>query len=214
MSPLHRVGAQIQEALELHDNLTGEAAKARVIDMLRLVRFPDPERGYKSYPFELSGGLRQRAMIAMALVCNPALLIADEPTTALDVTVQAQVLGLIKDLQRELGMSVLMITHDMGVVANVADEVVVLYRGEVMESGTAEAIFRNPPSRVSEGAHGRRAEDRCRSGPQAYATGEPGRYPQGRLDEAEAARESQRAGSSPPSTTSSRATPSMRRASV
>jgi peptide/nickel transport system ATP-binding protein len=144
MSPLHRVGAQIQEALELHDTVTGEAAKARVIDMLRLVRFPDPERGYKSYPFELSGGLRQRAMIAMALVCKPALLVADEPTTALDVTVQAQVLGLIKDLQRELGMSVLMITHDMGVVANVADEVVVLYRGEVMEAGTAEDIFRNP----------------------------------------------------------------------
>jgi peptide/nickel transport system ATP-binding protein len=144
MSPLHRVGQQIQEALELHDNVTGEAAKARVLDMLRLVRFPDPERGYKSYPFELSGGLRQRAMIAMALVCNPALLVADEPTTALDVTVQAQVLGLIKDLQSELGMSVLMITHDMGVVANVADEVVVLYRGEVMEAGMAEDIFRDP----------------------------------------------------------------------
>ena len=144
MSPLHRVGNQIQEALELHDTVTGEAAKARVLDMLRLVRFPDPERGYKSYPFELSGGLRQRAMIAMALVCRPALLVADEPTTALDVTVQAQVLGLIKDLQRELGMAVLMITHDMGVVANVADEVVVLYRGEVMEAGCAEDIFNKP----------------------------------------------------------------------
>jgi peptide/nickel transport system ATP-binding protein len=144
MSPLHRVGEQIQEALELHHAVTGEAAKARVLDMLRLVRYPDPERGYKSYPFELSGGLRQRAMIAMALVCRPALLVADEPTTALDVTVQAQVLGLIKDLQAELGMAVLMITHDMGVVANVADEVVVLYRGEVMESGDAEDIFRSP----------------------------------------------------------------------
>ncbi len=143
LSPIHRVGDQIQEALELHDNVTGDAAKARVIDMLRLVRYPDPKRGYKSYPFELSGGLRQRAMIAMALVCRPALLIADEPTTALDVTVQAQVLGLIKDLQRELGMAVLMITHDMGVVANVADEVVVLYRGEVMEAGNAEDIFRD-----------------------------------------------------------------------
>ena len=144
MSPLHRVGGQIQEALELHHAVTGEAAKTRVLEMLRLVRYPDPERGYKSYPFELSGGLRQRAMIAMALVCRPALLVADEPTTALDVTVQAQVLGLIKDLQRELGMAVLMITHDMGVVANVADEVVVLYRGEVMESGHAEDIFRSP----------------------------------------------------------------------
>ena len=144
MSPLHRVGEQIQEALELHHPVTGEAAKTRVLDMLRLVRYPDPERGYKSYPFELSGGLRQRAMIAMALVCRPALLVADEPTTALDVTVQAQVLGLIKDLQAELGMAVLMITHDMGVVANVADEVVVLYRGEVMEAGDAEDIFRSP----------------------------------------------------------------------
>ncbi len=144
MSPLHRVGDQIQEALELHSGVTGDAARTRVLDMLRLVRYPDPERGYKSYPFELSGGLRQRAMIAMALVCNPALLVADEPTTALDVTVQAQVLGLIRDLQRELGMSVLMITHDMGVVANVADEVVVLYRGEVMEAGVAEDIFRDP----------------------------------------------------------------------
>ena len=144
MSPLHRVGEQIQEALELHHPVTGEAAKSRVLDMLRLVRYPDPERGYKSYPFELSGGLRQRAMIAMALVCRPALLVADEPTTALDVTVQAQVLGLIKDLQAELGMAVLMITHDMGVVANVADEVVVLYRGEVMEAGDAGDIFRSP----------------------------------------------------------------------
>ena len=144
LSPLHRVGGQIQEALELHADVSGAAARARVIDMLRLVRFPDPERGYKSYPFELSGGLRQRAMIAMALVCQPALLVADEPTTALDVTVQAQVLGLMKDLQSELDMSMLIITHDMGVVANMADEVVVLYRGEVMESGAADDIFRDP----------------------------------------------------------------------
>jgi peptide/nickel transport system ATP-binding protein len=144
LSPLHRTGFQIQEALELHTDTRGAAAKARVIEMLRLVRFPDPERGYRSYPFELSGGLRQRAMIAMALICRPALLVADEPTTALDVTVQAQVLGLMRDLQRELGMAVLLITHDMGVVANMADEVVVMYRGEVMEAGTASDIFRNP----------------------------------------------------------------------
>jgi peptide/nickel transport system ATP-binding protein len=144
MSPLHRVGFQIQEALELHSDLRGVAAKARVIDMLKLVRFPDPERGYRSYPFELSGGLRQRAMLAMALIGKPALLVADEPTTALDVTVQAQVLGLIRDLQAELGMSVLMITHDMGVVANMADEVVVMYRGAVMERGTVEDIFASP----------------------------------------------------------------------
>jgi peptide/nickel transport system ATP-binding protein len=144
LSPLHTVGDQITEALRLHEGLSADAAKARCIDILKLVRFPDPVRAYKTYSFELSGGLRQRAMIAMALVCGPALLIADEPSTALDVTVQAQILGLIKDLQKELGMAVLMITHDMGVVANVADEVVVVYHGEVMESGMVDDIFRKP----------------------------------------------------------------------
>jgi peptide/nickel transport system ATP-binding protein len=112
--------------------------------MLRLVGFPNPAQAMRTYPFELSGGLRQRAMIAMALVCHPALLIADEPTTALDVTIQAQILKLISDLQKELGMSVLMITHDLGVVANVADEIVVMYHGQVLESGTLDDIFRNP----------------------------------------------------------------------
>src|SRR6185312_12686758 len=111
-------------------------------EMLRLVGFPDPKRALRSYPFELSGGLRQRAMIAMALVCRPALLIADEPTTALDVTIQAQILKLVIELQHELGMAVLLITHDLGVVANVAEEIVVMYRGEVMESGTLDDIFR------------------------------------------------------------------------
>ena len=110
--------------------------------MLRLVGFPDRERAWRSYPFELSGGLRQRAMIAMALVCRPALLIADEPTTALDVTIQAQILKLMVELQHELGMAVLLITHDLGVVANIAEEIVVMYRGEVMESGTLDDIFR------------------------------------------------------------------------
>ena len=112
--------------------------------MLRMVGFPDPKRALRTYPFELSGGLRQRAMIAMALVCRPALLIADEPTTALDVTIQAQILRLIKDLQAELGMALLMITHDLGVVANVADDVVVMYRGKVVESGDLHDIFRDP----------------------------------------------------------------------
>ena len=111
--------------------------------MLGLVGFPDPQRAARSYPFELSGGLRQRAMIAMALVCHPALLIADEPTTALDVTIQAQILKLIIELQRELDMAVLLITHDLGVVANVAEEIVVMYRGEVMESGTLDDIFQH-----------------------------------------------------------------------
>ena len=112
--------------------------------MLRLVGFPDPRRALETYPFELSGGLRQRAMIAMALVCRPALLIADEPTTALDVTIQAQILKLLNDLQAELGMAMLLITHDLGVVANMADEVVVMYHGEVMESGPVDDIFRDP----------------------------------------------------------------------
>ncbi|MBI1383441.1 MAG: dipeptide ABC transporter ATP-binding protein [Rhizobiales bacterium] len=144
LSPLHTVGNQIAEALELHQDLKSGEVEARCLEMLRLVRFPDPDRAFRSYPFELSGGLRQRAMIAMALVCGPALLIADEPTTALDVTVQAQILGLIKDLQRDLGMAVLLITHDMGVVANIAEEVVVVYKGEVMEAGTIGDILGDP----------------------------------------------------------------------
>ena len=141
-SPLHTVGNQIGEALHLHQTLSAEAGREKTIEMLRLVGFPDPDQALTAYPFELSGGLRQRAMIAMALICRPALLIADEPTTALDVTIQAQILKLIADLQRELGMAVLMITHDLGVVANIAEEVVVMYRGKVMEQGTLDDIFR------------------------------------------------------------------------
>jgi peptide/nickel transport system ATP-binding protein len=141
LSPLHTIGDQVGEALRLHRDVTSAQAKELTIEMLRLVGFPDGERAWRSYPFELSGGLRQRAMIAMALVCRPALLIADEPTTALDVTIQAQILKLIVELQRELGMGVLLITHDLGVVANIADEIVVMYRGEVMESGTLDDIF-------------------------------------------------------------------------
>jgi len=144
LSPLHTVGDQINEALLLHRNIDKRAGWELSTDMLRLVGFPEPARAMKTYPFELSGGLRQRAMIAMALVCRPALLIADEPTTALDVTIQAQILKLIKDLQAELGMAVLMITHDLGVVANVADEVVVLFRGNVMESGSVSDIYEAP----------------------------------------------------------------------
>ena len=112
--------------------------------MLRRVGFPDPARALRTYPFQLSGGLRQRAMIAMALVCRPSLLIADEPTTALDVTIQAQILALIKELQAELEMAVLIITHDLGVVANVAEHVVVLYAGRVMEQGTVQQLFERP----------------------------------------------------------------------
>ena len=144
LSPLHRIGDQVGESLFLHRNLTGPAAKELTTEMLRLVGFPDPARAYDSYPFQLSGGLRQRAMIAMALVCRPALLIADEPTTALDVTIQAQILHLLNELQQELGMAVLMITHDLGVVANIADEMVVMYHGRIVESGSIEDLFGNP----------------------------------------------------------------------
>ena len=144
LSPLHTIGDQITEALLLHRPIHLKEAREVTSEMLRLVGFPNPQRGLRTYPFELSGGLRQRAMIAMALICHPAILIADEPTTALDVTIQAQILKLMNDLQDQLDMAILMITHDLGVVANVADEVVVLYRGEVMESGLVDNIFRDP----------------------------------------------------------------------
>ena len=144
LSPLHTIGDQVSEALFIHDRVGRREGLERTADMLRLVGFPEPVNALDRYPFELSGGLRQRAMIAMALVCRPALLIADEPTTALDVTIQAQILKLIGDLQQELRMAVLMITHDLGVVANVADEIVVMYHGRVLERGTLEDIFANP----------------------------------------------------------------------
>ena len=144
LSPLHTVGNQIGEALLLHRDMDAAGAREMTVDMLHLVSFPEPERAIHKYPFELSGGLRQRAMIAMALICRPSLLIADEPTTALDVTIQAQILKLMNDLQAELGMAVLMITHDLGVVANVADEVVVMYHGQIMEKGGLEDLFRDP----------------------------------------------------------------------
>ena len=142
LSPLHTIGDQVSEALRLHSGERASRLRAETAEMLRLVGFPDPARALDTYPFELSGGLRQRAMIAMALICRPALLIADEPTTALDVTVQAQILKLVKDLQRELGMAVLMITHDLGVVANMADDLVVMYHGRIVEAGSAEDVFR------------------------------------------------------------------------
>ena len=145
LSPLHTIGNQIGEVAE--DPLRprrGRDQGARPIEMLGLVGFPNPARAYDMYPFELSGGMRQRAMIAMALICRPALLIADEPTTALDVTIQAQILQLLRELQTKLNMAMLLITHDLGVVANVADEVVVIYHGEIMEAGPVEDIFRRP----------------------------------------------------------------------
>jgi len=144
LSPLHTVGDQISEAVLLHQTADRRVALDLTREMLAKVGFPDPNKAVHTYPFELSGGLRQRAMIAMALVCRPALLIADEPTTALDVTIQAQILRLLQDLQSELHMAVLLITHDLGVVANMAEEVVVVYHGELMESGTLDDVYRDP----------------------------------------------------------------------
>ncbi len=144
LSPLHTIGDQVGEVLKIHTEMSKSEIKDRTVEMLGLVGFPNPDRAYDMYPFELSGGLRQRAMIAMALICRPALLIADEPTTALDVTIQAQILQLLRELQSKLNMAMLLITHDLGVVANVADEVVVIYHGEIMEAGPVEAIFRRP----------------------------------------------------------------------
>jgi peptide/nickel transport system ATP-binding protein len=144
LSPLHTIGDQVGEAYRVHFQASDKEVLARTEEMLGLVGFPDPQRAYGMYPFELSGGLRQRAMIAMALICRPALLIADEPTTALDVTIQAQILQLLKELQQKLNMAVLIITHDLGIVANIADEVVVIYRGEIMEAGTVSDIFDSP----------------------------------------------------------------------
>jgi peptide/nickel transport system ATP-binding protein len=145
LSPLHTVGNQIGESLVLHRPGLGKSERrAAVLEMLRLVGFADPVKAEHTYPFELSGGLRQRAMIAMALVCRPALLVADEPTTALDVTIQAQILQLVQSLQAELKMAMLLITHDLGIVANMADEVVVMYHGKVVEAGALEDIFRDP----------------------------------------------------------------------
>ena len=144
LSPLHTIGDQVSEALFLHHQMNFSEGMAQTESMLKMVGFPDPARALRTYPFELSGGLRQRAMIAMALVCRPAILIADEPTTALDVTVQAQILNLIRDLQRGLKMALLLITHDLGVVANMAQELVVMYHGKIVESGLASELYGNP----------------------------------------------------------------------
>jgi len=144
LSPVHTIGNQICEAILLHQPLTKVQARARAIEMLSKVGIPGAEKRIDQYPHELSGGMRQRVVIAMALVCNPEILIADEPTTALDVTIQAQILKLIKDLQRERGTSVLFITHDLGVVAQIADEVAVMYLGRVVESGSVREVLKNP----------------------------------------------------------------------
>src|SRR5690625_2221426 len=144
LNPVYTIGQQISEALKIHEGLEKDAQKKRSIELLELVGIPSPKARFKQYPHELSGGMRQRVMIAMALACNPDLLIADEPTTALDVTIQAQILELIKELQKNFGMSVIMITHDLGVVAETCDYVAVMYAGQVVEFQEIKQLFRNP----------------------------------------------------------------------
>ena len=144
LSPIHTVGNQITEAIKLHTDLADDDAKEHTIELLRRVGIPRPVDRFDTYPFELSGGMRQRVMIAMALSCNPALLIADEPTTAVDVTTQAQILELLEELQDEFGMAIMLITHDLGVVAEMADDVVVMYLGQVVERGDVDSIFHDP----------------------------------------------------------------------
>ena len=144
LNPVLKVGDQISEMLKIHTSMTASERKARVIRAMNDVDLPDPEKMYKSYPHQLSGGQRQRIMIAMALVMEPGLLIADEPTTALDVTTQANILRLIKEIQRRRGMGVLFITHDFGVVADIADRVVVMQEGKIVEQGTVNQVLKNP----------------------------------------------------------------------
>jgi len=144
LNPVYSVGDQIAEAVRIHQNVDGKAAQARALEMLELVGIPEAARRARDYPHQLSGGMRQRVMIGMALACNPKLLIADEPTTALDVTIQAQILDLMRDLRSQLGMSILLITHDLGVVAEMCDDAVVMYAGRVVEQGPVEDVFRSP----------------------------------------------------------------------
>jgi peptide/nickel transport system ATP-binding protein len=144
LSPVHTIGNQIVEVIRLHMRLNKQEAKERAVELLRRVGIPQPSQRYDNYPFQLSGGMRQRAMIAMALACNPSLLIADEPTTAVDVTTQAQIMELMIELQEEFGMAIMLITHDLGVVAEMADDVVVMYLGQVAEQGDVDTVFHAP----------------------------------------------------------------------
>ena len=151
LNPTYTIGHQLMEAILLHTNRNKKEAYDRAVEMLRLVNVNEPEKRMKQYPFEFSGGMRQRVMIAMALACEPDILIADEPTTALDVTIQAQILELMQSLQKELGMAIIMITHDLGVVAQMCDEVIVMYAGSICEQGTADEIFYNPKHEYTKG---------------------------------------------------------------
>ena len=151
LNPVFTVGNQLKEAIELHTDRKRKEAEARAIEMLTLVGVNEPEKRVKQYPYELSGGMRQRVMIAMALACEPDILIADEPTTALDVTIQAQILELMQSLQKKLGMAIIMVTHDLGVIADMCDEIIVMYGGRVCERGTAEDIFYRPHHEYTKG---------------------------------------------------------------
>ena len=151
LNPTYTIGHQLMEAILLHTNRNKKQAYDRAVEMLGLVNVNEPEKRMKQYPFEFSGGMRQRVMIAMALACEPDILIADEPTTALDVTIQAQILELMQSLQKELGMAIIMITHDLGVVAQMCDEVIVMYAGSICEQGTADEIFYNPKHEYTKG---------------------------------------------------------------
>ena len=151
LNPVFTIGNQLMEAITLHTDRNKEQAKARAIEMLSLVGINEPEKRIKQYPYELSGGMRQRVMIAMALACEPDILIADEPTTALDVTIQAQILELMQDLQKKLGMAIIIVTHDLGVIASMCDEIIVMYGGRVCERGTADDIFYRPAHEYTKG---------------------------------------------------------------
>ena len=144
LNPVYTVGDQICEPLKLHRNMKGEEANKRAAELLAMVGIPSPERRLKQYPFEFSGGMRQRAMISMALACEPKLLIADEPTTALDVTIQAQILEIMKDLKKTHSMSIVLITHDLGIVSDICDKIIIMYGGEIMEYGPIETLFTAP----------------------------------------------------------------------